>query len=313
MKFLFHPKIIFSSRLLLGTIFIVSAFLKLYPIEYFELNIAETGFFNWGQTSVIARLIIGSEILIGLFIVFRIYIKFTSLLSIAVLTGFSIYLIYLIFLRPGTEDCGCMGLAVSMTPLQSLLKNIVLIFLSLVIYLFHKSEFLLKGRTILNRIFSFSVLIVAMVLPFVVYPLGSYQLKPSGISKINLGTYTFMKENSNEKIKIQDGKKIICFFTVGCKFCKLASRKLHTYIEKNKAPFPLYLAFFGDTSIIREVYKFQHETRLTNIPFIIMRADSFFQAGGNALPAVYSVSNDSVIRKANFLSLNEGDILQFFK
>ena len=73
------------------------------------------------------------------------------------------------------------------------------------------------------------------------------------------------------------------------------------------------MAFAGNSGDLKEVIKFQHETSMINIPYIIMRPDSFFHTGGNAIPAVYSVNNDSVIRKANFITLNEEDILQFFK
>ncbi len=313
MKFIFNQKLVFAFRLVLGTIFIVSAFFKLYPLEYFELNIAETGIINWVLVPFVSRLMIAFELIIGIFIVFHIYIKITSILSIITLSGFSIYLLYLISMKPGTEDCGCMGLAVSMTPIQSLIKNIILIFFSIIILIYHKNEFLIKGRTFFNKIISISILLFTIALPFIINPPTAYAKKVSDIKTINLKSYNFSKENSNEKIKIQDGKKIVCFFSFNCKFCKLSSRKLHTFIQKNGVSFPLYLVFYGDSSNLKDVIRFQHETELPYVPYIIMKPDSFFQAGGNALPAIFSMNNDSVISKANFLSLNEEDIVGFFK
>ena len=124
MKFLnFFPQ---SLRVLLGLVFILSGYLKLYPIESFELNFIDLGVGNWYTAPFIARLLIASEFFLGLMLVFNQSLKkFTLKATIALLLFFTAYLGIQIIREGNTGNCGCFGTYLQMTPLESILKNIL--------------------------------------------------------------------------------------------------------------------------------------------------------------------------------------------
>ena len=64
-----------SVRILLGLIFIASGLLKLFPIEPFELNFIDLGIANWFTAPIIARGLIGFELLLGAFLIFDLAMK----------------------------------------------------------------------------------------------------------------------------------------------------------------------------------------------------------------------------------------------
>ena len=70
--------IYFTLSSLLGMVFIFSGYIKLYPIEAFELNFIDVGIANWFTAPIIARLLIGLEIGLGLLLLLQFeYRKFT--------------------------------------------------------------------------------------------------------------------------------------------------------------------------------------------------------------------------------------------
>src|SRR5438552_14738720 len=115
--------LIISTRILLGATFLLSAYLKLFPIEPFELNFIDLGIANWYTAPFIARLLIGLEFFLGVLLLSGISLrKFTLPATFALLLLFSVYLIVQLITSGDKGDCGCFGTYLQMTPLQSLIK-----------------------------------------------------------------------------------------------------------------------------------------------------------------------------------------------
>src|SRR4051812_42921577 len=113
----------------LGLIFIYSGYTKLVPvIETFEFTFVDIGIANWYTAPVIARLLIGLEFFLGFLLILNYHLKkFTLPFTIALLLFFIIYLCVQIATTGNNGNCGCFGEHIKMTPLEAIVKNIVMI------------------------------------------------------------------------------------------------------------------------------------------------------------------------------------------
>ncbi|MBQ1731079.1 MAG: hypothetical protein II037_02615 [Bacteroidales bacterium] len=125
-------KIIFTIiSVAIGLFFIASAILKIFTIKEFELYIYSYGIFNYTLCTLFARCLIAFEMCAGLCLALKWWYRLTWWLMQLSLLGFTVFLIFA-QLR-GDANCHCMGDFVELNPLQSMIKNFVIMALLLVI------------------------------------------------------------------------------------------------------------------------------------------------------------------------------------
>ena len=241
-------------RLLISFLFLFSAYAKLHPMEMMQgiINFEENQLIPMGFSEKTApyfsRFIIGAEIFIGLTILFNYYLKRIVLpLAIIMITGFSIHL----STQLGSDaPCGCHGELIKLTPLQSLIKNILT--LIILVFMYKKSE-VKRG--------SLSVLIILTLsistLMFTMFPVGN-KTKNQIISQYS----SFVKEKD---VKINEGDKILCFLEPDCEKCKKAGRSLDS-LSRLIDDFPEIHVLFSDGMDPEGVQ---------------VRIDDFFEFAGN--------------------------------
>ncbi|MBK7867253.1 MAG: DoxX family protein [Ignavibacteriales bacterium] len=123
-------------RIFLGAMFLFSGISKLFPIEAFEVVTWQQGLVSLELAPYFSRLMISFEILLGvLFLVGYKMRKFTLPASLFLLAVFTIYLFVIELSGKGRENCGCFGELIPMTGIESILKNIV--FMGMTVYLFY--------------------------------------------------------------------------------------------------------------------------------------------------------------------------------
>lgn len=164
-KILQHPAWYFIP----GILFLVSGISKLFPIHSFELLMVNQGLSTWELVPWMSRLIILAELILGAgFFIGGYYRKFYLPVSFLMLTGFNIHLVYSIVTATGGSNCGCFGELIPMTPLEALIKNILL--MALLVYLwFRKQE---KSRPLHFHIIPPVLLALAL---FLLFPVTRYQ------------------------------------------------------------------------------------------------------------------------------------------
>ena len=120
-------------RLLVSSLFLLSAFAKLYPTPIYGITkVFEEGYlipmgFSETLAPYFSRFIIGIEFFISFAILQKNYLKKIIIpASILLLIMFSLHLSYQVFFG-GSKNCGCFGELIPMTPLQALIKNIITI------------------------------------------------------------------------------------------------------------------------------------------------------------------------------------------
>ena len=135
-----NNQLVFFFRVLISALFLLSAFAKLYPTPIFGITkIFEQGQlipmgFSESVAPYFSRFIIGAEIFLAITILFNNYLRKLILpLAFIMITIFSIHLSTQIF--GNSENCGCFGELIPMTPLEALIKNILTLIVIVFIYL----------------------------------------------------------------------------------------------------------------------------------------------------------------------------------
>ena len=225
------------SRLLISGLFLLSAIAKLYPTPLYGI----TKVFEEGQlipmgfsedfAPFLSRLIIAFEFFIAFAILQTHYIKKLIIPStILLLIIFNVDLALDIFVG-NDENCGCFGQLIPMTPTEAFIKNIFTILLLIFIYRNvndkKESSFLL----LLNGYLIISVLMFSLL------PIATNS------SSKQISSYSSYVD---ESFKINEGKKILCFFDAGCEHCMDAAKSL-TEIASNSTEFPDVHIIFSDT------------------------------------------------------------------
>ena len=200
---IFINKLPLLSRVLISALFLLSALAKLYPTPLYGITkVFEEGQlipmgFSEGLAPFISRIIIGFEFFIAFAILQRKYIKKLVVPStILLLLIFSIDLSIKIF-SGDTENCGCFGQLIPMTPLEALIKNI---FTLLLLFYIYKNVEDKKDSNFLLLLSSYLLILVMM---FSLLPI------PSNSSAKQMSSFSSYVEKDFD---INNGKKILCFF-----------------------------------------------------------------------------------------------------
>ncbi|MCB0395804.1 MAG: DoxX family protein [Flavobacteriales bacterium] len=132
----------YLSRLLVGSLFIVSGLIKANDPLGFSYKLEEY-FMEFGMdflipaTLVIAIFICVIEVVLGAAALFAIKIKPVSWLLLVMIVFFT-FLTFASWVFDIVRDCGCFGDALKLTPYQSFMKDVVLLVFVLIIFLTRK-------------------------------------------------------------------------------------------------------------------------------------------------------------------------------
>ena len=293
-----------------GAVFLLSAYTKLFPIEPFEYTFVELGITNWKCSVFVARFFIGFEFACGGLLILNFWLKrFTIPLVSFTLLAFIAYLLVQISHYGNNGNCGCFGTAFVFTPLQGIIKNIVLLAAAVFIYVFHPnfSFRFMKPITIV-------LVIVAFVLPFILNPYD-YDAALKNYSgelnyKLDLDTLYNNPEVPVPKAELREGKWIVSFMSLTCPHCRIAAKKLHIMKMKNPK-LPIYLFLNGSEKNIKAFFD---DTRATDLPWSMLNGHGyFFKIAGPAVPQIDWVNNSKVENKSNYMVLQQDEIEAWLK
>ena len=228
-------------RVLVSALFLLSAFAKLYPTPMYGITkVFEEGQlipmgFSEGLAPYFSRFIIAIEFFIAFAILQKNYLKKLVIpTSIIMLIVFSLHLAYSIFLGD-SENCGCFGDLIPMSPLQALIKNIIT--LGVLGYLYKNTADDKKNNDSKLSIQFLSVLL----LMFALLPVQTV-----GKNKRVSGFAEYVVSDMD----INEGKKILCFFDAGCEHCMDAAKSLNE-LSDSIAYFPEMHIIFSDSEADR--------------------------------------------------------------
>jgi thiol-disulfide isomerase/thioredoxin len=295
--------------MLLGILFLFSAYIKIDPIEIFEFSFIEIKLANWTTAPIIARLMLGFEFFVGILLLLNINgsNKRLAALTLATLLFFSIYLILIIIFKGNSGNCGCFGTFIKMSPLESLLKNLILISLTLILFLSQKKE-----NVSSNKWLMLAAGIAAFTSPFIINPISA--IPPPSETAINYNLkldalFAPGKELPHIKGDIRKGKVVIAFLSLTCPHCKIGAQKLNI-IHENQPEVPIFFILNGEKT---DLAPFLEESKTTTIPFTFMTLkEGFLDNAGLNLPAILWVNNNRVEHKTKYTQLNEADLIAWY-
>jgi thiol-disulfide isomerase/thioredoxin len=321
-----------AIRIVISSLFLISAFAKIYPDPSMLFSISKFEFtqlypmgFGREFSAFLSRFLIGIEFALGFLIVLPFNLKKVVIPStILMLAFFCVHLTIEILTGGNKGNCGCFGSLLPMTPLQALIKNLVSIGLLVLLYL--KFKDVLKSRNSLASVGSFSIACIATL--FLMIPMKSQSIKQKNIPVIEepvdnnqVVSDTVNKQETQVKVvekdtskvavakdlgpkkkksgfvklfpKIDDGKKVLCFFAPTCDHCMATAKEL-TELKRANPNFPdIYVIFMDEgPEEIPAFFKFAG----AEYPYYVMDIIEFWQTIGNGrdTPGVAYLWNGNV-------------------
>jgi len=125
--------------MLLGMLFFFSAATKYAALDEFELYIYSFNLMSQGTVFVLARLILAGELLLGALLLSNRFHLLACLSNTILLVVFSGFLTYAALIGRG-DNCNCFGEVLPFTPWQSLLKNLLLLVLTLIAWKWTRTD-----------------------------------------------------------------------------------------------------------------------------------------------------------------------------
>ncbi len=302
-------KILFFRILsaIIGCFFVFSALVKLNPIEILEIAIVETGFSNWHLAPIFARLIIGAEFFMGLFLILNIRKKFFTVISGLSLIVFSFYLLILLIFQGNNVNCNCFGLFMVMNPLESILKNVVLIVLLIILYFKNKSIHFKAEKIVL--IIGFAI---ATSLPFILNPISDksskYDMSLNQQFKMDFSIIYSNPEIEHPKVVLNKGKHLVGFFSSSCQHCIIAGYNLKV-LSSQHPDWSIYFFINGDDD---DLANFHTLTKSKSIPHSKLPGKELLAIAGNKLPALFLINNTIVEQRIMPDNLDETEIGKWF-
>lgn len=310
-----NKKLILTTiiRVLIGLVFIVGAIFKLFPIEPLEVLLVKLDVSNWFYSSFLARFLIGFELILGSLLLLNISLKRTLQLSIVTLIGFTLFLLYFKFIYGSNENCGCFGSVIKMNPIESIIKNIVLILLTF--FLLKKSDFENWSWKKIKPYITIFAIVSSIAWPFILNVVDSYDeegyyvIKP-GMNIEGSGLDSVMFSN-NEQVNFFEGKKLLCFYSLRCPVCKYSASKIATIYQKSNYSFPIYIAFLEDPEKDVLLPKFHKITDSKNIPYTFFDIKKFFKLGDRNIPFLMFLENGEIKNMNNYRDMDPDWVIKF--
>ncbi|HEX9654178.1 MAG TPA: MauE/DoxX family redox-associated membrane protein [bacterium] len=269
--------IAWGLRLLLGSVFVVSAISKLLTPGLFEIAIVDQGLAaTREQAAYPARLLIAFELFLGAALFFPYFLKRIILpLAIATLLAFTILQGYQLTFGEQTPDCGCFGKVLPMSSAQSLVKNVILIALS--IWLFK-----ITGNEKRNLPMP-SLLAVASVVSVLV--LAPVHRNYDG----NFARYTQFERAG--RVDLASGDRLVAVFNAECEHCQEAAKSLGALAKGHSDFPPIYVLIFGEHDTAVAAF---WETTEASFPYHTISEAEFFDLIGNSPPRIYWLQDGNV-------------------
>lgn len=291
-------------RILIGAFFITTAIFKLLSLDSFEVYIYSFNIFNYVLSSIVARLVIMAEFLLGGLLISKILYKQAWWLTMAMLAGFTLLLVYIALFRHDT-NCHCMGDIVQLNPVISIIKNIVT--MALMLFVRKEEDYQFRGKVAVGV----GLLVASFAVPFVLFPTDNIYLAFSRQeTKIDDKKMSFFLQDSTaQSLNIPQGDFVIGFFSSGCQYCKQSARKLNTIVQNNQLDSSKVIFFIwgGEKSI----QKFKEETETEGYQFSIIGPVEAIELVLGQFPT-YVFSHDGKVEKAmDVRGLNERNVVEF--
>lgn len=290
-------------RLLIGGLFITTAIMKLLTIDEFEAYIYSFNIFNFLLSTVVARLVIMAEMLLGICLMSKMMYTYAWWLTMLMLVGFTFLLIYVAVFRNDT-NCHCFGDIVQVNPTLSILKNVVTIMLMLFVRKEEDYQFKWKKWALV------AAFAVSFIVPFCVFPMDAiYNKFVSPVDEINTVAFEkLMADSTMADFDIQEGNYVLAVYASGCKYCKMSAKKISLLMENLEIDSSRFqILIWGDSAHIQQ---FRKETNCEKYPWRFISPFDAVDLVYGKFPTFILTQDGQAILAVDYRGINENILLE---
>lgn len=287
-----------TIRLLLGAFFIGTAVLKLLSIDNFEVYIYSFGLCSYTWTTFFSRLLIFIELLIGISLIFKICFKQIWWLTMLMMAGFTLFLVYAAILR-NDSNCHCFGDLIELNPTQSIFKNIITIALLLLIRKEQSHDY----KPLLRKWLVALTIVTSFVISFVLLPMDIIYNKIYS-EKENVNTVAFDESISDSTFAdLQHGRYLINYALAGCKYCRIGAEKLTLMADRHQIPHDRIKFIIGGSD--EAIARFIEITGTSDYQHWKIPAPEFMAITYGKFPLYVFIEDGKVIKAGDFRILDD--------
>lgn len=283
----------------------LSAVAKLSSMEGFELYIFSFGFAGFDICSIAARLIVIGEFMIGLLLSLNVYPRPVKSLTALTLISFSIFLLWRTSLGD-TESCHCMGDLVEMNPVQSLLKNLIL--LILLIYAWNYQGKVIRHQPIV-AIVSASLSAAAV---FMVSPPDFYYRTRTESNDLSVDAFAPVADS----LGLSKGRRAVCFYSASCEHCMHCASKMAGIVMRNGLPADSLYVIFMQTHVNQDsvsVSFYAEHGEGLELPYSYLHPYDFLPLTDGAMPIVVLLEDGKPVKEYDYTTIDENELTSFFR
>jgi len=264
------------SRYILSVVFIFSAISKLIAPGLFEITILDQGIIESREMAAyFGRILIAMELFLGVALLQSNYLKRIILpATLLTLMGFTVLLLFSYF-AGDSNNCGCFGEVLKMSPLEAIIKNIILIVVGVITFRSTK-----KDKEKLNTLVV--ILIISIGFVFIVAPIKSYK---------DLVFSKYIEFENEGRVDLTEGNKLVAIFFIDCEHCMETANDIIALEKETSKIQNLYILFAGEES--DSVQSFLDEVNIEH-PYLRIPIDDFFDLIGTSPPRIYWLENGKV-------------------
>ena len=269
-------KLELALRIFISIVFLFSAYSKFVSPGLTEIILVDHGIVSARETAaLIVRGLIGFEFALGILLILPYSLKTivipTAILFLIIFTG---YLVYTGFILKDTQNCGCFGEMIKMSPLESIVKNIIMIAILILLFKFTNER---KKYFVAPTVM---VLCVASV--FLFLPVNSQK-------EFKFANYTNFEGEG--RVDLSVGEKLLVIINLECDHCQTLAKELsETKNQTNKLP-KLYALLFKEGNVT--VDSFKTMTKF-NLPYHMIGLNEFLNLIGQSPPRIYWLKDGKV-------------------
>jgi hypothetical protein len=295
-------------RIIIGLVFVASAILKYISVDIFDLYVFEHNLFSVSVTETLTRLLITVELVLGILLIINIHAKLVYYTVLSFLAGFTVYLFLLPYLFDVViVNCHCFGTAIVLSRGESIFKNVIL--LLCMVFVSPKFYTYKKWHTWVMIALGVVTLTVLMVINA---PNYLYVMVHKDKIQVDVPVYESALANSGKETEFTDGKQIICMYSAGCRFCKRSALKLHLIMKNHQLSEERVKAIFWAGTSDSIISNFFAEQKIPLLEYTTFRVDTFLTVTSGHMPLLLFSDNGIIVQKANYISLNEQEVVEFF-
>lgn len=284
-------------RALPGILFLFSATAKLIGIDAFEIYLFSFGWFSLGTAYLLARLVIAAEYTLGLLLLTNLCPRTAWWGAVVLLAGFTLFLAGLA-LAGNRDNCNCFGELVNLNPVQSIVKNAVL--LALLLPARDIPPFQVKHKALWITLMA----VVPLAVVLIVSPPDNWRYDAYTRSQtVNEQALHEALGNGTLPASLGEGDHVICFYSLQCPFCKLSARKLVTLRERGEFSQAPLVAVFGRGENT-DTTAFLEETGIVFDEIHFIEPSDFLTITNGAFPVILVMHGTEVAAASNYRNLH---------